>query len=125
MGDLRLRPSSRVVRVTPVEVKSPARDHAADLVVAHAARLAAEFVRMLAERPREVVHQLDRRVVVDEWRVALFAESVKAGDADVGYAPIERVVARQVDAEILDHIDGVGSRRDVRVHQTAPRTGCR
>src|SRR6266542_2730682 len=86
---------------------------------AHAADFGAEFPGMPAKCPGEVVYQLDCRVIVDERRVALLAESRQPGDIDVGHAPVKRVVARNVDAEFLDHVNGIGSWRDVGIDQTA------
>src|SRR5262245_57316471 len=108
-----------VVRVAPVEVESPSRDDAADLVVTHAAYLAAELPGVFAERPGEIVHQLNRRVVIDERGVALLARTRYPGDANIGNAPVERVVTRNVDAEVLDHVFLVGARGDVAVDQPA------
>ena len=71
----------------------------------------------LRDRPREVVDELKRLVVVDEGRVALFAQARQPRDVDVRHAPIQRVVGRQVDAELLDDVLVVGARRDVTVLQ--------
>src|SRR5258707_827126 len=64
----------RVLRVAAVERKPAARHHAADLVVDHVADLAAELEGMFGHRPRQVVDELKRLVVVDEGRVAFFTE---------------------------------------------------
>ena len=73
----------------------------------------------VADGPGEVVDELKRRVVVDERRVAFFAETGQPRDVDVRNAPIQRVVGRQVDPERLDDVVGVGARRDVAVFQIA------
>ncbi len=72
---------------------------------------------MVAENPREVVDELNRLVVVDERGVALLAEAGEGGDADIRHAPVQRVVARDVDAELLDDVLHVRARRDVAVLQ--------
>jgi hypothetical protein len=67
-----------ILCVAAIEAESAAGHDAADLVVADAPDLAAELERMPAARPGEVFHQLDRRIVIDERRIALFTESGNA-----------------------------------------------
>src|SRR5687768_18041333 len=98
------RGQQRLPCITAVEIEPAARDDAADLVVQDPPQLAAELHRVIAENPREVVDELNRLVVVDERRVALLAKTGKSGDADVRDTPVERIVARNIDAECGDHV---------------------
>ena len=103
------RRRQRILGVAAVEPEAAARDDAADLVVEHVAQLTAKLELVRRDGPREVVDQLNGLVVVDERRVALFAEARESRDVDVRDAPVERVVRRDVDAECLDDVVHAGA----------------
>src|SRR4030095_2262957 len=108
-----------ILRITAIEAKPPACHDAADLVVANPSDLTAELERVFANRPGKVIGQLDRRIVIDEWRIALLTQSCNTGDIDIRDAPVKRIVRRQVDPELFDGVDLCCARGDVRVLQPA------